>query len=127
LRTASVVAEGDEQRLPLRCALGSPAVELLKLIAHAFEPEALLVDLAIEPAALRGRAAENGEEAGALATDAPGLRHQAVDLELLAIDHVFRAPNLIGARRVCIALVEGRQLGLKPLTSGVCGLCIGCR
>jgi hypothetical protein len=62
-----------------------------------------------------------------LATDAPGLRHQAVDLELLAIDHVFRAPNLIGARRVCIALVEGRQLGLKPLTSGVCGLCIGCR
>ena len=38
------------------------AVELLKLIAHAFEREALLIDLAIERAALRRRGAENGEE-----------------------------------------------------------------
>ena len=72
-------------------ALRGPAIELFKLIAHAFKPEALLVNLAIERAALRGRVTENGEETGALATDAPGLRYQPVHLKLLAIDHVFRA------------------------------------
>ena len=86
MRTASVVAEGDEQRLPLGGALGVTAVELLKLTAHALEREALLIDLAIECAALPRRVAENGEETGVLAADVPRLRHQAIDLQLLAVD-----------------------------------------
>jgi hypothetical protein len=52
---------------------------------------------------------------------------QPVDLELLTADHVFRASNLVGADWVRVALVERRQLRLKPLTSGICGLRIGRR
>jgi hypothetical protein len=63
LRTASVVDECDEQRLPLGGTLGVTPVELLKLIAHALERKTLLIDLAIERAALLRRVAENGEEA----------------------------------------------------------------
>jgi hypothetical protein len=97
------------------------------LIAHAFEPKALLVNLAIERTALRRRIAENREETGALAPDASGLRHQAVDFHLLTVDHVFGAPNLIGAGWIRVALVKRRELRLKPLTSGICRLCIGRR
>ncbi|HET7804691.1 MAG TPA: hypothetical protein VFL53_10650 [Pseudolabrys sp.] len=127
MRPTSVVAESNEQSLPLCSAFSRPAIEVLKLIAHAFKPKALLVNLAVEWAALRGWVTENGEEARTLAADAPRLRHQPVDLELLPIDHVFRAPNLVGAGRVCVALIERCQLRLKPLAGGICRLCVGCR
>jgi hypothetical protein len=57
-----------------------------------------------------------------LATNAPRLCHQPVDLELLTIDHVFGAPNLVGAGWIRVALVKRRELRLKSLTSGICGL-----
>ena len=44
---------------------------------------------------------------------------------LLAVDHVFRAPNLVGAGRVCVTLIECRQLRLKPLACRVRRLCVG--
>jgi hypothetical protein len=59
----SVVTESDEQCLSLCSAFSGAAIELLELVAHAFKPEALLVDLAVKCAALRGRVAENGEKA----------------------------------------------------------------
>src|SRR6185312_11841524 len=127
LRTASVVAEGDQQRLPLGGALGVAAVKLLKLIAHALERKTLLIDLAVEWTALLGRVAENGEETGALAADVSRLCHQAIDVKLLAGDHVFGTPNLVGASRVGVALVECGQLRLKPLACRVGRLCVGRR
>jgi hypothetical protein len=108
LRTAAIVTECDEQRLPLGGALSASAVKLFKLIAHALESKALLINLAIEWTALLGRVAENREETGALAADMSRLSHEAVDLKLLTVDHVFRAPNLIGPGRICVPLVEGR-------------------
>ncbi|HET8544172.1 MAG TPA: hypothetical protein VFL68_06680 [Pseudolabrys sp.] len=87
----------------------------------------MLVNLAIKRAALRRRGAENGEEAGTLTTNTPRLRHEPIDFELLTIDHVFRAPNLVGAGWIRVALVKRRELRLKPLASGICGLRIGRR
>jgi hypothetical protein len=47
------------------------------------------------------------------------LRDQPVDLELLAVDQIFRSPNLVGARWIGISAIEGRELGLEPLACGV--------
>ena len=80
---------------------------------------ALLVDLAVERAALRRRVAEDREEAGAFAAHAARLRHQPVDLELLAVDRVFGAANLVGAGRIVIAAVERGELGFQPLAGRV--------
>ena len=60
-----------------------------------------------------------------LATDVPRLRHQAVDLQLLTVDRIFRATNLVGAGRVRVALIDCRQLRLKPLACRIRRLCVG--
>src|SRR4029078_5979757 len=125
LRPASVITESDQQGLSLCGAFRVSPMERLKLIAHPIKPEPLLVNLSSKRAALRRRVTEKGEEAGAVAPDPPRLRHQPVDLKLLAIDHVFRAPNLVGAGGVCITLVNRRQLRLEPLACRVRRLGVG--
>ena len=115
LRAAAVVAERDQQRLPLRGAFGGAAAELFELILHALERVALLVDLPVKAAALRRRIAEDREEAGAFAAHATRLRDQPVDLELLAVDRILSAADLVGAHRIVVAAVERGQLGFQPL------------
>jgi hypothetical protein len=90
----------------LRGTFGGAAVELFKLIPHSFECKALLIDLPAQSAALRGRIIEDREESRAFAPDTARLRDKPIYFELLAIDHFFRAANLLGARRVGIAAIE---------------------
>ena len=119
MRAAAVVAERDQQRLALGGAFGGAAVELFELILHALERIALLVDLAVEPAALRRRIAEDREEAGAFAAHAARLRDQPVDLELLAVDRVLGAADLLRARRIAVAAIERSELGFQPLAGRI--------
>ena len=72
----------------------------------------LLIDLPAKTAALRRRIAEDRKEARTLAAHSARLRDQPVDLELLAIDRVLGAADLIGARRVAVAAVKRSKLGL---------------
>ena len=97
LRTAAIVAERDQQRLPLRGAFGGAAAQLLELVLQALERVALLVDLPAQAAALRRRIVEDGKEPGTSAAHAARLRDQPVDLELLAVDRVLGAVDLVGA------------------------------
>ena len=106
MRTAAIVAERDQQRLALRGAFGGAAAQLFQLVLQAIERIALLVDLPVQAAALRRRIAEDREKAGAFTAHMARLRDQPVDLELLAVDCVFRAADLIGAHGIVVAAVE---------------------
>src|ERR1019366_5552118 len=61
--------------------------------------------------ALRRRNVEDREKAGTFTAAAARLRDQPVDLELLAVDRVLGAADLVGARRIAVAAVERRKLG----------------
>jgi hypothetical protein len=115
LRAAAVVGERDQQRLALRGALGGAAGQPFKVVLHALELRASLPDLADQRPAGRRRVAEDRKEAGAFAAHAARLRNQAVDLDLLTVDGVLGAANLLRARRIGIAAVERRQLRLQAL------------
>jgi hypothetical protein len=119
LRAAAIIAERDQQRLPLRGAFGGAATELLVLVLQALERIALLVDLPAQTAALRRRNVEDREKAGTFTAAAARLRDQPVDLELLAVDRVLGAADLVGARRIAVAAVERRKLGFQPLAGRV--------
>ena len=119
LRAAAVVGELDQQRLAARGALGGAALQLLELVLHAVEHVALLLDALVEPAALPRRIAEDRKEAAVAAADAARLRHQLVDLELLAVDGIVGALDLVGAGRVGIAAVERGELALQALASRI--------
>ncbi|HZP70573.1 MAG TPA: hypothetical protein VFB29_11580 [Pseudolabrys sp.] len=79
---------------------------MLELIAHALKRQTLLIDLPVDAAALRRRAAEDGEKARSLATDVPRLRYEPVDFHLLTRDHLFRSSNLVCARGIGVAPVH---------------------
>ena len=122
LRTAAVVGQRDQQRLALGGALGGTAVELLELVLQAVECVALLVDVPAERAAFARRIGEDREEAGVLAADAARPRHQLVDLELLAVDGVFRLADLVGPGGVVVAEVERAELADQALTGRAVGV-----
>jgi hypothetical protein len=106
----------------LRGAFCCSAVEALEIRPHALESISLLVQLPHQPAALRGWIAEDREKPEALTSYAARLGDQPIDFKLLAVDHFFAAPNLLGARRICIAAIEASQLGFESLANRVRGL-----
>jgi hypothetical protein len=106
----------------LRGTFCRTAAEFLEIGPHALQSISLLVQLAHQPAALRWRVAEDREKSEAFTSYAARLGDQPIDFELLAVDHFFAAPNLLGARRICIAAIEASQLGFESLANRVRGL-----
>src|SRR6185437_13273337 len=119
LRAAVIVAERDQQRLTLGGAFGGPAVQPFQTVLHVFQPRPLLVDAPRERAAFARRIAEDRKEARALAAGAARLRHQPVHLELLAVDGILRAADLLRALRIGVAAVERGKLRLQLLTGRI--------
>ncbi len=125
LRAATVVAECDQQPLALRGAFCGAAIEFFQIVSHSFKRVALLIDLPTKATALRRRIAEDREKSRAFATNASRLRHKPVDLELLTVDRILDATNLLNACGVRIATIDRRKLGLKPLTGRIGRLRVG--
>ena len=71
MRAATVVAERDQQPLPLGGAFCRATIEPFQIVPHALKCIALLIDLPAQPTALRRRIAEYREEAGAFASNTP--------------------------------------------------------
>ncbi|MFZ2092965.1 MAG: hypothetical protein WAU99_14625 [Pseudolabrys sp.] len=117
--TASIVTQSDEHPSTLGGALGSTAIESLKIAPHALERVALLINLPVESTTLPWWIAEDREEAGVFAAHAAGLRNKPIDFELLAVDRFFCTANLLGARWISVAPIETCQLGFKPLAGGI--------
>ncbi len=100
------------RRWPSRSAL--LPCRLLQVGQHLVEVGAHLLDLVVDRAALLRLAAEQREQAAALAAIAPRLRREPVDLGLLAPRGVFVSLDLLGARGIDVAAIEPGKLALEP-------------
>jgi hypothetical protein len=113
-RPAVVLPERGEDAAALALAVGCIALQLLQLGQRPVEIGAHLLQLRIDRAALLRLAAEQREEATALAAEPPRLRGDAVDVELLPARLVLQALDLSGAGRIGIAAIDRDELRLKP-------------
>ena len=115
LRAAIVLAERHQDAAALALALAAVALEALDLDQGAVEVGARLLDLVVERAALRGLAAEQREEAAALAAQPLRLLAQAVKFGLLLGRGILEALDLLGLGGIDRgAAVEGGELAFEP-------------
>src|SRR4029453_18711590 len=111
---AIVLRQRDKKSATLRRLVGGAALEALEIVQSAVEIGSHLLDLAAERTALRWLAAEQGEEAAALAADPLVLRNGSIEFGLLSPRGVFVAPDLLRACRIRAAAIDRRELALKP-------------
>jgi hypothetical protein len=131
LRAAIVLTERRQDRAALALAIGGIALQALQVGQHAIEIRTHLLNLIVDRAALLRLAAEQREEATAFAAQAPSLRRQPVELDLLALGGLFVTPDLLGALRIsCLArsaiaswLSNRTQTGLRCDAPGGSGGC----
>ncbi len=114
LRAAIVLRQLPDQRAALTVLIVAAALELLEFAHHVVEIAAHLLDLRGDRPALRRQRREQREKSFAGAAVLVRLRDGAVEIGLLLGDGVFGALDLVGARRVGGALVEGGELALQP-------------
>src|SRR5262249_56181287 len=93
-------SEGVEHLAALAFAVGAVALQALQLGKRAVEIRPQLLHLVIDWTALLRLAAEQREEAAALAAEPPRLRGDAVEVALLATHRIFAALTLTPTRPI---------------------------
>jgi len=108
LRSAIILPERHQDAPALVLALAAIALQALDIRQGAVEIGAHLLDLIVERTTLRRLSAEQGEEAGALATQALRLLAEAVELGLLFCRGVLVAFDLFRLAGIgCAAAIDG--------------------
>ena len=88
---------------------------------RAVDAAAHLLDLAVERAALRRLAHENGQQARRLAAEALELRLDAVEIALLLAERFFDAARPLGPRGIGAGAVDRSELAFEPGADRISG------
>ena len=118
MRTATVLGQRIDHRLALHVVFAAPA-RALQVGERAVDIAAHLLDLAVEPAALRRLLHEDGEQGGRLAAEPLVLRLDAIEVGLLLAERVLDAAGLVGACGIGTGTIDGSELALEPHADGV--------
>lgn len=128
LWTAAVLRQCPDHGLSLHLIVAA-AARTLQVGHRAINARAVLRDLVAKCRALRWLVGEEGKQSRSLAAEPLPLRLEAIEIALLPVQYVLKAPGLLGTCRIACTAVDRRKLRLKPTThrvDGGAGHALGC-